>query len=102
VTRRTILEAAAALALLAASVTLAVAQQTPAPAPASPPAATPAAARQAVAHRVTGRPPVLDGRLDDEAWAAAAVNEASTALAAEPHRSSRRGSGVRMPSRYAD
>lgn len=58
------LSVAAALALLLPA---AAPAQTPAP------AAAPAARKEIRAVRVTGRAPAVDGRLDDEAWAAAPV-----------------------------
>ena len=59
---------AAALLLAALSAAGAAAQQ-----PAAAQAADSAAAKRAAAVRVQGRAPALDGRLDDEVWAAAPV-----------------------------
>ena len=63
------LPVAAALALLLPAV---AAAQTPAPA-STQPAAPPAARKEIRAVRLQGRAPAVDGRLDDEAWAAAPV-----------------------------
>ncbi|HVG44552.1 MAG TPA: DUF5916 domain-containing protein [Longimicrobium sp.] len=64
------------LPLLLALAAPAAAQQTPPPAnPPAPPAApaAPAPVKRAAAVRIVGRPPAVDGRLDDAAWAAAPV-----------------------------
>ncbi|HST62907.1 MAG TPA: DUF5916 domain-containing protein [Longimicrobium sp.] len=68
------LAAALALLLPAAAAAQAPAPQTPAPqTPAPQTPVAPAASKEIRAVRIQGRAPVLDGRLDDEAWAAAPV-----------------------------